>query len=149
MEAAIQEAIKSKNQGDYAIGAVIVRNNEIIARAGTRARIEKDPTQHAETVVIRKATKALDSQYLEDCILYTTHEPCAMCAAAAIWARVKGIITGTTLKDMKDYESNHGSDKYSWRTIDITASEIIEQGNPKPILIEGFMREECMKLFYS
>lgn len=149
MEAAIREAIKAKNQGDYAIGAVIVRNNEIIAKTGNRIKLDKDPTQHAEIAAIREATNVLDSQYLENCVLYTTHEPCAMCAAAAIWAKLKGIVAGTTLKDMANYRLKNGNDRYTWRTIKMTASEVIKQGDPKPFLIEGFMREECKKLFHS
>jgi len=74
MQAAIEEAMTARARGDYAFGAVIVRDGKIIARAANRAKIDKDATQHAEVVAIRAASKSLDSRYLEGCILYTTPE---------------------------------------------------------------------------
>lgn len=149
MEAAIEEAKKSKQLGDYAVGAVVVKNNRIISRAGNTIKIEKDPTNHAEVVAIREAARVLSSRHLEDTILYTTHEPCPMCAAAAVWAKMAGVIFGAKLDDMISYGSaNPGSD-WSWRTIKIRAAEVLEKGEPKLFLVEEFMREECKNLFHS
>lgn len=149
MEAAIEEAIKTRNKGDYAVGAVIVKGNRIISKSGNRVRLDEDPTQHAEMVAIRKAAKVLGKRFLENCILYTTHEPCPMCAAAAIWARMSGIISGARLEDMIDYKIKKGTYNRTWRTIDIPASKILEKGDPKLFLIEEFMRKECKKLFHT
>lgn len=149
MQAAIEEAINARNAGDYSIGAVIVKNDEIIVRGTNRARIDRDSTQHAEVVVIKEASKLAGSRFLPGCVLYTTHEPCPMCASAAIWARMDGIVFGSTLQDMIDYCGRNGNREWTWRTINITAAEIIAKGEPKLELIEGFMRSECKKLFHS
>jgi tRNA(Arg) A34 adenosine deaminase TadA len=149
MEAAIEESIKARESGDYGVGAVIVRDGKIIAAEGNRAILDKDSTQHAEVAAIRRASKLLDSRFLEGCVLYTTHEPCPMCASAAIWARMEGIVFGATIEDMADYRLKHATRERTWRTIDIKASEVIGKGDPKPFLIEGFMRDECKKLFHS
>jgi tRNA(Arg) A34 adenosine deaminase TadA len=149
MKAAIEEAIKSRENGDYAIGAVIVLNGEILVRATNRSKIEKDATQHSEVVAIRKASQKLNSRYLENCILYTTHEPCPMCAAAAFWAKLAGIVFGAKMEDMADYSIKNGSEEYKWRTIHISAKEILDKGNPKIEIIGEFMRDECKNLFHS
>lgn len=149
MEAAIKEAIKAKEEGDYAVGAVIVKDDEIIVRAQNRSKLDQDPTHHAEVIAIRETAKLLGTRHLEDCILYTTHEPCPMCASAAIWARMKGIVAGAKIEDMKEYKIKNGTDEWVWRTIDVPASKILEKGDPKLFLIEEFMREECKKLFHS
>ncbi|MEK6846815.1 MAG: nucleoside deaminase [Nanoarchaeota archaeon] len=149
MKIAIKEAIKSKQKGDYAIGAVIVKDNKIIAKSGNAVKIKQNPLHHAEAIAIQKAAKKLKHRHLHDCILYTTHEPCPMCASLAIWAKLKGIISGTKTEDMADYRKNNENQDWSWRTIDISAKEILQKGEPKPHLIEEFMREECRKLFHS
>lgn len=149
MTAAIKEALKAKDKGDYAIGAVIVQNNKIIARAGNAIRDSHDPTSHAEVVVIRKAARKLKNRHLETCILYTTHEPCPMCTAAAVWARMSGIVFGAKIKDMANYRLNNSNQDWSWRTINISANKVLEKGDPKLFLIEGFMRQECISLFHT
>ncbi len=149
MTAAIKEALKARNKGDYAIGAVVVKNNKIIAMAGNAIKVSHDPTHHAEIVAIRKTAKLLKNRHLTDCILYTTHEPCPMCTAAAIWARMSGIVFGAKIEDMASYRLNNSNQDWSWRTIDISANEVLEKGTPKLFLTEGFMRQECQKLFHS
>jgi len=149
MEAAIKEAIKAKQEGDYAIGAVIVKDDKIIARTGNRIKIDKDSTHHAEIVAISEASRLLGNRYLEGCILYTTLEPCPMCASAAVWAKMKGIVFGSNIEDMKEYNLNNRSNEFTWRIIDMPASKILEKGNPKLFLVENFMREECKKLLHS
>ncbi|MDO8590632.1 MAG: nucleoside deaminase [bacterium] len=149
MRAAIEEAVKAKNSGDYAIGAIIVRDGKIIVRAKNSVKIDQDSTCHAEMVAIRDAMKALGSGFLLSCVLYTTNEPCPMCASAAVWARMEGIIFGSTLQDMIAYRLEKGSRKWSWRTIDVTTAEIVAKGEPKLEIVEGFMRDNCLELFHS
>lgn len=149
MRAAIEEAVSARDRGDYAIGAVIVRGEEIIARAPNRSKIEQDSTQHAEIAAIREASKILKSRYLENCILYTTHEPCPMCAAAAVWAKMSGIVSGAKMEDMADYGLTNGNEHWTWRVIHIPAREILAKGEPKLEIVEEFMREECQDLFHS
>ena len=149
METAIEEVLKSKEKGDYAIGAVIVKDGKIVSRAGNLIRVNEDSIQHAEILVIQEASALMKSRFLEGCILYSTAEPCPMCAAAAVWARMSGIVFGSTIQDMADYRQKNGNEKFTWRTIDIPAKEILEKGDPKLFLVEGFMREECKKLFHG
>lgn len=143
MQKAIDLAKISAQSGDYAVGAVIVNNNEIIASGTTKLKRENDPTAHAETVAIRNACKKLNSKYLQDCVLYSTHEPCPMCTSAAIWARMRGIVFGAFIEDAKNKQNKN----FSWRQIGISCKEILSRGTPKLELAEGFLREECNKLF--
>lgn len=146
---AIEEAQRAQQKGDYAVGAVVIKNDSLLSLAGNAVKVLQDPTLHAEIVAIRQATKKLGTRHLEDCILYTTHEPCPMCSGAAIWARMKGIVFGARMEDMASYCLENGNKNWSWRTIHIPASTIIERGEPKLFLVENFMREECKKLFHS
>ncbi len=76
------------------VGCVVVRGGEVIARAGNRTLADKDPTAHAEMLAIRAAALAIGSERLADCDLYVTLEPCAMCAAAISFARIRRLYYG-------------------------------------------------------
>ncbi|MDP2925592.1 MAG: nucleoside deaminase [Nanoarchaeota archaeon] len=147
MNKAIEVAKDSAKRGDYALGAVIVKENKIIATGTTNLKHENDPTVHAEIVAIRNACKSVGSKFLNDCILYTTHEPCPMCASAAIWARMEGIVFGASLEDALEYAKSKATRKFTWRQINIKCKDILLKGDPKLELIEKFMREDCNKLF--
>jgi tRNA(Arg) A34 adenosine deaminase TadA len=86
MRFAIREAQRARDDGDYAIGAVITLNGEIISASGNRVKADRDATQHAEVAAIRLACRQLNSRHLAGCVLYTTHEPCPMCSAASVWS---------------------------------------------------------------
>ena len=94
MQFALDEARAAAARGEVPIGCVVVRNGEVIARAGNRTLADKDPTAHAELLAIRQAAAALGSERLSDCDLYVTLEPCAMCAAAMSFARVRRLYFG-------------------------------------------------------
>lgn len=100
MDLAIKEA-KSGMHSDAGgpFGAVIVRDGTVIATGHNQVTSTCDPTAHAEVVAIRKACKALDSFQLEDCIIYTSCEPCPMCLGAIYWARPKAVYFACTKKD--------------------------------------------------
>lgn len=149
MSLAILEAKKARVAGDYAIGAVIVKNNEVVVSAHNRVKLDQDPTSHAEVVAIRKATKLLGSRHLDDCILYTTHEPCPMCTTTAILAKMKGIVAGAQMEDMSAYRKQNHSEEWLWRTISIPTMDLIRNGTPKLQFVNGFMRNDCIKLFHS
>jgi guanine deaminase len=102
MAAAIKEAKKgiTSNYGGP-FGAVIVKDNKIIARAHNEVIKNNDPTAHAEILVIRKAAKKLKNFNLEGCTLYTTCYPCPMCLAAILWARIQVVYFGCTALDAK------------------------------------------------
>ena len=143
MKRAIEVAQDSAKKGDYAVGAVIVHGGKIISVGQTFLKRENDPTAHAEIVAIRNACSKLNTRFLEGHILYTTHEPCPMCASAAIWAKMEGIVFGAFIEDAKGKESK----KFSWRQIDIPCKDILKEGHPKLDVVEGFLRKECLKLF--
>ena len=93
MDIAIIEARAADELGEVPVGCVIVRGSEVIARAGNRTLGNSDPTAHAELIAIRQAA-ALTSERLNDCDLYVTLEPCAMCAAAMSFARIRRLYYG-------------------------------------------------------
>lgn len=149
MQAAIREALKAREKGDYSIGAIIVRDDKIIVGSGNRIKLDEDPTSHAEVVAIRRAAKKFGTRKLKECVLYTTHEPCPMCTTATIWARMKGIVYGAKMEDMKEYGEKHNNDKWKWLIINIPAATVIKKANSKMFLIKEFMRQECKKLFHN
>ena len=94
MQFALEEARAAGARGEVPVGCVIVRDGKVVARAGNRTLADKDPTAHAELLAIRQAAAALGSERLIDCDLYVTLEPCAMCAAAMAFARIRRLYFG-------------------------------------------------------
>lgn len=94
MQLALDEARAAAARGEVPVGCIIVRDGAVVARAGNRTLADKDPTGHAELVAIRVAAATLGSERLVDCDLYVTLEPCAMCAAAMSFARVRRVYFG-------------------------------------------------------
>jgi len=92
LRAAIAEAQAAEASGEVPVGAVVVHNGEIIGRGQNRVLRDSDPTAHAEIVALREAGLAQQNYRLEDCDLYVTLEPCAMCAGAILHARVRRLI---------------------------------------------------------
>lgn len=96
MEAALEEARLAATRGEVPVGAAIVQNDVIIARAGNAMRTLRDPTAHAEVLAIRAACEALGNERLGDCDLYVTLEPCPMCAGAISFARIRRLYFGAS-----------------------------------------------------
>jgi tRNA(adenine34) deaminase len=94
MDIALEEARGAGGRGEVPVGCVVVRDGGVIVRAGNRVIADRDPTAHAEIVAIRRAAALLGSERLEDCDLYVTLEPCAMCAGAIAFARVRRLYYG-------------------------------------------------------
>lgn len=94
MKKAIEQARKARDNDEVPVGAIIVKNGKIIARAYNMREKTNDPTAHAEIIAIRKACHKMNSWRLEDCVIYVTLEPCSMCAGALIWTRMKKIVFG-------------------------------------------------------
>jgi tRNA(adenine34) deaminase len=103
---ALKEAYKAYENGEVPVGAIIVCNNKIIARAYNQVERLKDCTAHAELIAITSASIALDNKYLKNTTLYTTLEPCVMCAGAAYWAQIPQIVFAA--KDLKNGYSLRG-----------------------------------------
>jgi tRNA(adenine34) deaminase len=94
MDAALAEARGAQAAGEVPIGCVVVRDSEIVARAGNRTIRDHDPTAHAELLAIRAAAHAIGNERLDACDLYVTLEPCAMCAGAVSFARIRRLYYG-------------------------------------------------------
>jgi len=91
---ALEEARAAQAAGEVPVGCVIVRDGTVIARAGNRTLADRDPIAHAELIALRTAAAALGSERLSDCDLYVSLEPCAMCAAAMSFARIRRLYYG-------------------------------------------------------
>lgn len=94
MDLAFEEAQSAADRGEVPVGAVIVKDNQVLTRAGNRTLELRDPTAHAEMLVIRAAALQLGSERLTGCDLYVTLEPCPMCAAAISFARIRRLYYG-------------------------------------------------------
>src|SRR5215831_3959316 len=138
MHAAIEMAKSSRVAGDYAVGSVIIYEGKIIAKAGNRTHLDRDPTQHAEVIAIRQAAQCMGRKDLSGCVLYATHEPCPMCMGAIIWARISQVVFGATMEDHKRFRDLHGNEHWRWRVIEIPAQMIAARGDPAVDLVAGF-----------
>ena len=117
MKEALKEAKKAYEKLEIPVGAVIVKNGEIIARAYNVKEEKNDTTKHAEILAIQKASKKLKAWRLNDCEMYVTLEPCPMCAGALIQSRIKKVYIGaldektgacgSVLNLLEDYKFNH------------------------------------------
>lgn len=96
MDMALDEARDAARRGEVPVGCVLVRGDEVIARAGNRTLADRDPTAHAEMIAIRDAARRLGSERLDGCDVYVTLEPCAMCAAALSFARIRRLYYGAS-----------------------------------------------------
>lgn len=130
MAQAIDEAKKALKKNEVPVGAVIVKNDKIIARAHNLRETENQATYHAEILCIQKACKKLGSWRLDDCDLYVTLEPCPMCAGAIINARIRSVYFGAF--DPKGGACGSVVDLFRVGTF-----------NHTPILYAGIMEESC------
>lgn len=95
MREALSEASTAYGLGEVPVGAVIVREGEVIARGHNLTETKKDPTMHAEMNAIREASSKLGGWRLPGCVMYVTVEPCSMCAGALVWSRMERLVIGT------------------------------------------------------
>ncbi len=125
MKQALTEARAGAGEGEVPVGAVVVCDNRIIARAHNQTERLNDPTAHAEMLAITAAVGALGAKYLNDCSLYVTVEPCVMCAGAIGWAQLGTIVYGAD------------DEKRGYRAFAPNAL------HPKTIVKSHVMEEEC------
>ena len=125
MKQALQEAHKAAALDEVPVGAVIVANNQIIARSHNFTEHLHDVTAHAEIQAITAASEYLGAKYLTGCTLYVTLEPCVMCAGALYWSQIDKIVFGA--RDEKRGAGRFQNELY----------------HPKTLIINGFLEEEC------
>jgi tRNA(adenine34) deaminase len=94
MEEALREARRAESLGEIPVGAVIVLNDRVLARAGNRNLTDYDPSAHAEILALREAGRVVGNHRLANCTMFVTIEPCAMCAGALVHARIKRLVFG-------------------------------------------------------
>ncbi len=128
MQEALKEALKAFDKDEVPIGAVIVNNNRIIARAHNLTETLNDVTAHAEMQAITSAANTLGGKYLAGCTLYVTVEPCIMCASASNWAQISRVVYGA-------FDPKHG---YS-----LIKQNILHQ---KTSVLNGILENECAAL---
>ena len=134
MRQALQEAHKAFEKNEIPVGAVVVVNQRIIARAHNLTETLNDVTAHAEMQAITAAANMLGGKYLTDCTLYVTLEPCPMCAGAMRWAQLTRLVYGAS-------DEKQGYSRISPHLL-----------HPKTIVTSGIMAEDCadlMRLFFA
>ena len=134
MRMALAEAQEAFDEGEIPIGAVIVVNGKIIARAHNRTEALNDVTAHAEMQAITSAAEYLGGKYLPDCTLYVTVEPCPMCAGALGWSQIGKIVYGAP-------DTKRGFFSY----YNPSKSPI----HPKTIITGGVLEEECREMMQT
>lgn len=128
MQRALDEARQALDMGEVPIGAVVVCNDRIIARAHNLTETLHDVTAHAEMQALTAAANQLGGKYLQDCTLYVTVEPCTMCAGALGWAQVARVVYGAV-------DEKRGYSLYAPRAL-----------HPRATVTSGVLEEECRKL---
>ena len=128
MQRALDEARQALKEGEVPIGAVVVSQDRIIARAHNLTETLHDVTAHAEMLALTAAADQLGGKYLQDCTLYVTVEPCTMCAGALGWAQVSRVVFGTQ-------DPKRGYQLYAPRAL-----------HPKATVTSGVLEDECRSL---
>lgn len=134
----MQLALEEAKQGDAPYGAIIVKDNQVVAAAHNTVQRDCDPSAHAEMNVIRQLTKKLKNPSLEGYTIYTTGEPCPMCATACVWTGLSEIICAISIKDLTAINQSQ---------IDIACEDVIAKSFRKIKVTKGILRQECLELF--
>ena len=134
MRLALEEAQRAADEGNVGVGSVIVRDGELIARGRNLVPVTKDPTAHAETVALREAAAALETDDMTGCALYTTFEPCPMCCGALMNANIATLVMG----------GRPSADQTGWG--DYTMERLLEMSawDDRMEVVTGVLVDECM-----
>lgn len=131
-------ALAEAKEGDAPYGAVIVKDNEVVAVAHNTVRRDNDPSAHAEINVIRSLAAKLKNPSLEGYSIYTTGEPCPMCATACIWSGLSEIVYGASIQDLISLNQSQ---------INLSCEEVIAKSFRNIKVTKGVLRNECLELF--
>jgi len=137
MEMAIAKAMDGVHRNDSPFGSCIVKKGRVIAATHNTVLARKDATNHAEMNAIRLACKKLGSYKLDDCVVYSTTEPCPMCFSAIHWAGAKAIVFGTGIADVR---------RLGFNELTLSNRKIRREGHSDVAITGGFMRKECLAL---
>ncbi|MGK7394496.1 MAG: nucleoside deaminase [Candidatus Cyclobacteriaceae bacterium M3_2C_046] len=128
MQEALRQALLAKEKGEIPVGAIVVCENRIIAKAYNQTETLNDATAHAEMIALTSGFNFLGSKYLNKCSLFVTLEPCCMCAGALFWSQIGRVVYGA-----EDYK----------RGFSIISSDIL---HPKTKVTKGIKEQECRQL---
>ena len=131
-------ALSEAKKGDSPYGAVIVKDNEVVAKGYNTVRRDSDPSAHAEMNAIRSLTTKIQNPSLEGYTIYATGEPCPMCATACVWTGLAEIIIGASIEDLILVNQSQ---------VRISCEEIIAKSFKNIKVTKGLLREECLQLF--
>lgn len=140
MKQAIISAKRACAHDDVPIGAVIVRDGHIVARGENQVQKKSDPVLHAEIVAIRRACKKLGTKFLDNCDIYVTLEPCAMCATAISFARIRNVFFAATDIKGGGITANarvYDTDKHLWKP---DVMQVPEYADASAQLLQAFFR---------
>ncbi|AJA68834.1 nucleoside deaminase [Myroides odoratimimus] len=130
MRIALSEAKEAYDKGEIPVGAIVVANNQIIAKSHNLTELLHDVTAHAEIQAISSAANYLNAKYLKNCTLFVTLEPCQMCAGALYWSQITKIVYGAS-DDKRGYKAIGG------------------QLHPRTEVVSGVLEQECTALMKS
>jgi tRNA(adenine34) deaminase len=142
MRIALEQAqLGESTPGGGEVGCVIVRDGEVLVAAHNEAELRHDPTAHAEIVALRKLGEKLQAIEFRGCTIYCTLQPCSMCTAACIWAKVQRIVYGATRNDVHSmyFDARH------FNTADLVADAFREDVE----IVAGVLAEECSHFYYK
>jgi guanine deaminase len=131
-------ALAEAKKGDAPYGAVIVKDNKVVAVGHNTVRQDNDPSAHAEINVIRSLTAKIKNPSLEGYSIYTTGEPCPMCATACVWSGISEIVYGASIQDLISVKQSQ---------IDISCEEVIAKSFRNIKVTKGILKNECLELF--
>lgn len=154
MDEAIRVAQVSRERGDYAFGAVLIRDNGIVSASGNKVVTYRDPSGHAELNCLRKAAMREGRRWLlPGAILYTTHAPCPMCLTMCVWTKLSGLVYGCYQADIKVWGREHANGHFTWRAVSIEPEDMyarfLHETHPGMVIRGGFMRTRCLQLFHE
>lgn len=147
MSECVELANEAAAAGNYALGALVVRDGTVLARSSSQLIDSYDPSAHPEMVTLRAAAERSACRYIVDAYLVTTLEPCVMCTGAAIWAKLRGIVFGAHQSDAVAWSRAHPDELYTWRQIHISCQEVVDKGEPRLAVVGGVLRDACAALF--
>jgi tRNA(Arg) A34 adenosine deaminase TadA len=137
MQQALDAALNSKKEGDVPFGAIIVRQGKVITASSNSEHVDQDVTHHAELKAISEASHTLGTRNLSDCTIYSTVEPCPMCAGAIFNSCVQRVVYGMSRDDLT----------HLFRTRNIRLWHLADDYRYNPEIVGGVLKEEVIKTF--
>jgi tRNA(Arg) A34 adenosine deaminase TadA len=144
LRAAIHLALEARQDARHPFGALIAKENgeRVVSARNNAVRPKGDPTQHAEILACSEAAKKLTEAELARCTLYTSTEPCAMCAGAIYWTGIGRVVYGLTERKLLDLTGSHAENP----TLDLPCREVFARGQRKVVVVGPLLEDEAVKV---